>query len=158
MRSGNPLTVFVTANRSRSLWTPSLGPGIGQDRPSYAPGYDADRAVVGVPDQWFDPAAFALQPAGTFGNTGRGDFDGPDLRTVDLALVKTARWPRLGSDARIEFRVEVFNVFNRANFGAPALSVFSGTADNEAPLSTFGRVTTTTTSARQIQLGVRLSF
>jgi hypothetical protein len=158
MRSGNPLTVFVTANRSRSLWTPSLGPGIGQDRPSYAPGYDADRAVVGVPDQWFDPAAFALQPAGTFGNTGRGDFDGPDLRTVDLALVKTARWPRLGSDARIEFRVEVFNVFNRANFGAPALSVFSGTADNEAPLWTFGRVTTTTTSARQIQLGVRLSF
>jgi hypothetical protein len=158
MRTGNPLTVFVTSNRSRSLWTPSLGPGIGQDRPSYAPGYDGERAVVGLPDQWFDPAAFVLQPAGTFGNTGRGDFDGPGLRTVDLALVKTERLQRLGDDARIEIRIEAFNILNRANLGAPALSVFSGTADNEAPLSTFGRITTTTTSARQIQLGVRVLF
>ncbi|MGH9314316.1 MAG: TonB-dependent receptor domain-containing protein, partial [Vicinamibacterales bacterium] len=158
MRSGNPLTVFVTGNRSRSLWTPSLGPGIGQDRPSYAPGYDADRAAVGLPDQWFDPAAFVLQPAGTFGNTGRGDFDGPSLRTVDLALVKAAALPRFGEDARVEIRIEAFNIFNRVNFGAPALSVFSGTADNEAPLSTFGRITTTTTAARQIQLGVRVAF
>jgi hypothetical protein len=158
IRSGNPLTVFVTGNRSRSLWTPSLGPGIGQDRPSYAPGYDGERAVAGLPDQWFDPAAFVLQPAGTFGNTGRGDFDGPGLRTVDLALVKSAALKKLGEDARVELRLEAFNIFNRANFGAPALSVFSGTADNEAPLSTFGRITTTTTSARQVQLGVRVIF
>jgi Carboxypeptidase regulatory-like domain/TonB dependent receptor-like, beta-barrel len=158
MRSGNPLTVFVTGNRSRSQWTPSLGPGIGQDRPDYAPGYDGERAVVGLPDQWFDPAAFVLQPAGTFGNTGRGDFDGPGLRTVDLALVKTAGAPGISDDARIEIRIEAFNIFNRANFGIPALSVFSGTADNEPPLSTFGRITTTTTAARQIQLGVRLAF
>jgi hypothetical protein len=41
MRSGQPLTVFVTANRSRSQWNPSRGPGIGQDRPGYAPGFDA---------------------------------------------------------------------------------------------------------------------
>ena len=38
MRSGQPLTVFVHRNRSRSQWNPSRGPGIGQDRPSYAPG------------------------------------------------------------------------------------------------------------------------
>ncbi|HKZ01723.1 MAG TPA: TonB-dependent receptor, partial [Pyrinomonadaceae bacterium] len=38
-RSGNPLTVFVQANRSRSLWQPSLGPGIGRDRASIAPGF-----------------------------------------------------------------------------------------------------------------------
>ena len=158
LRTGNPLTVFVTSNRSRSLWTPSLGPGIGQDRPSYAPGYDGDRAILGQPDQWFDAAAFVLQPAGTFGNTGRGDFDGPGLRTVDLALVKTEGLQRLGEDARIEIRIEAFNILNRANLGAPALSVFSGTSDNEAPLSTFGRITTTTTSARQIQLGVRILF
>lgn len=37
MRSGSPLTVFVQANRSRSQWLPSLAPGVGQDRPSYAP-------------------------------------------------------------------------------------------------------------------------
>jgi hypothetical protein len=37
VRSGSPLTVFVQNNRSRSQWQPSLGPGIGRDRPSYAP-------------------------------------------------------------------------------------------------------------------------
>ena len=156
VRSGNPLTVFVSANRSRSQWNPSLGPGIGRDRPSYAPGYGPENAVIGRPDRWFDPAAFVLQPAGTFGNTGRGDFRGPDLRTVDLALVKHVR---LGGGAnRLEIRLEMFNVFNRANFAPPALTVFSGQADNELPLSSFGLVRSTTTSARQMQLGVRVTF
>ena len=50
VRSGSPLTVFVQNNRSRSLWQPSLGPGIGRDRPSYAPGFDADIVLLGAPD------------------------------------------------------------------------------------------------------------
>jgi hypothetical protein len=158
MRSGQPLTVFVQGNRSRSLWTPSLGPGIGQDRPSYAPGYGPDNAVLGRVDQWFDPNAFVLQPAGTFGDTGRGDFIGPNLRTLDVALTKRTAFAALGSDSRIEFRVEAFNLLNRANFGPPALTAFSGTQDGEAPLSTFGRITTTVTSARQVQLGVKVLF
>jgi hypothetical protein len=158
MRSGNPLTVFVQSNRSRSQWNPSRGPGIGQDRPSYAPGYGPDNAVLGRQDQWFDPNAFALQPAGTFGNTGRGDFIGPDLRTLDLSLSKTARWARLGDSGRVEFRLEAFNVLNRANFGAPSLTAFAGTSDGERPFATFGRITSTVTSARQIQLGARLVF
>ena len=158
MRSGQPLTVFVQSNRSRSLWNPSLGPGIGQDRPSYAPGYGPGNAVLGRVDQWFDPNAFALQPAGTFGDTGRGDFIGPNLRTLDVALTKRSAFRQIGSDARVEFRVEAFNLLNRANFGPPALVAFAGTANNEAPLSTFGRITTTITSARQIQLGVKVLF
>jgi hypothetical protein len=157
-RSGNPLTVFVSANRSRSQWNPSLGPGIGRDRPSYAPGYDAERAVIGRVDQWFDPAAFVLQPAGTFGNTGRGDFRGPGVQTVDLAVVKTSRLGALGDDGRLEFRIEAFNILNHPNFAPPALVVFSGQVDNEAPLASFGRIRSTTTSARQIQLGVRVTF
>jgi hypothetical protein len=156
MRSGQPLTVFVTANRSRSQWNPSRGPGIGQDRPSYAPGFDAGNAVLGRRDQWFDPAAFVLQPAGTFGNTGRGDFEGPDLRTLDLALAKTAPWEALGGT--FEVRLEVFNLLNRANFGVPELRAFAGQADGEAPLATFGRITNTVTSARQVQIGVRARF
>jgi hypothetical protein len=158
MRSGQPLTVFVQSNRSRSLWNPSLGPGIGQDRPSYAPGYGPDNAVLGRVDQWFDPNAFVLQPSGTFGNTGRGDFIGPNLRTLDVALMKRAAFKPLGGDGRLEFRIEAFNLLNRANFGPPALIAFAGTADNEAPLSTLGRITTTVTSARQIQLGIKALF
>ena len=158
MRSGQPLTVFVQANRSRSLWNPSLGPGIGQDRPSYAPGYGPDNAVLGNVDQWFDPNAFVLQPAGTFGNTGRGDFIGPNLRTLDVALTKRAAWSALGGDGRIEVRLEAFNLLNRANFGPPQLVAFAGAANNEAPLATFGRITTTVTSARQFQLGIKVHF
>ena len=156
MRSGNPLTVFVTTNRSRSQWNPSRGPGIGQDRPDYAPGYGPDNAVLGRPDQWFDPAAFVLQPAGTFGSTGRGDFIGPNLRTLDLALAKTAAWARVGG--RLEFRVEAFNILNRANFGVPELRAFAGARDGEPVLATFGRISNTVTAARQIQLGVRVVF
>jgi hypothetical protein len=155
VRSGSPLTAFVQVNRSRSQWLPSLAPGAGQDRPSYAPGYGPHNAVLGEPDRWFDPAAFVLQPAGTFGNTGRGDFVGPNLRTVDLALVKTAS---VSGDARLEFRFEVFNLLNRANFGPPALIAFAGNEDNEPLLPSFGRIRTTVTSARQIQLGVRMVF
>jgi hypothetical protein len=158
MRSGQPLTVFVQSNRSRSLWNPSLGPGIGQDRPSYAPGYGPENAVLGRVDQWFDPKAFVLQPAGTFGDTGRGDFIGPNLRTLDVALTKRAAFKRLGGDGRLEFRIEAFNLLNRANFGPPALVAFAGTADGEAPLSTLGRITTTITSGRQIQLGLKALF
>lgn len=158
MRSGSPLTVFVQNNRSRSLWQPSLGPGIGRDRPSYAPGFGPKNAVVGDPNGWFNPDAFVLQPAGTFGDTGRGDFIGPNLRTVDLSLTRDMPWRRLGSNGRVELRVEIFNVFNRANFGPPQLIAFAGAADDEQPLASFGRIRHTITSARQTQLGVRVRF
>ena len=158
-RSGNPLTVFVQANRSRSLWQPSLGPGIGRDRASIASGFTYQTAVTGRPDQYFNPAAFALPAAGTLGNTGRGAFIGPNLRTFDLAAVKNTKITRwLGDSGNLQLRLEVFNLFNRANFGPPALTAFAGAADNEVPLTTFGRIRSTVTSSRQIQLGLRISF
>jgi hypothetical protein len=158
MRSGNPLTVFVQSNRSRSQWNPSRGPGIGPDRPDYAPGYGPDNAVLGRPEQWFDPNAFVLQPAGTFGNTGRGDFRGPNLRTLDMSLTRDIPWARLGPAGHLEFRIEMFNVLNRANFGIPSLTAFAGTAPTEQPFATFGRISNTVTSARQVQLGIRARF
>ena len=99
------------------------------------------------PDQYFNPAAFAVPPAGTLGNTGRGAFIGPNLRTFDLAAVKKTRLTRLlGDSAILQIRVEAFNLFNRANFAPPALTAFAGTATTEAPLSTFGRIRSTVTS------------
>jgi hypothetical protein len=157
-RSGNPLTVFVARNRSRSQWSPSLAPGIGFDRPDFAPGFDAESAVNGGPDQYFDPAAFRLPAAGTLGNVGRGSLIGPNLRVFDLSLVKNTRWDLLGEEGSVQLRLEAFNLFNRANFAPPSLIVFTGAADNEQPLSTFGRIRSTTTSSRQVQLGVRLTF
>ena len=159
MRSGQPLTVFVTANRSRSQWNPSRGPGIGQDRPSYAPGYGPDNAVLGSPDRWFDPAAF-VAPAGRHLRQHRPrrlHRPEPCARSI-CALTKQARWARLGANGRLEFRIEAFNILNRANFGVPELRAFAGQADDEAPLATFGRISNTVTSARQIQLGIRALF
>jgi hypothetical protein len=162
LRSGSPLTLFVQTNRSRSLWSPSLGPGTGPDRPSYAPGYNKDNAVTGDSNQWFNPAAFVLQPAGTFGNVGRNELIGPDLQTMDLALSKVFGLSRLSMGrGTLELRAEVFNLFNRANFGPPSLVAFAGTSPagvTEAPLASFGQIRSTITSARQAQLGVRISF
>ena len=159
MRSGSPITPFVQTNRSRSLWSPYLGPGTGPDRPSYAPGYNKDNAVTGDPAQWFNPAAFVLQPIGTFGNVGRNELIGPDLKTMDLAVSKTFGLSRLSMGrGTLELRAEVFNLFNRANFGPPSLVAFSGTANDEPVLSSFGQIRTTITSGRQGQLGVRISF
>ncbi len=155
LRSGQPLTVFVQNNWSRSQWSPSIAPTSGLDRPDLAPGRTADSAVLGRPDQWFDPTAFVLQPQGTLGNSPRGAFRGPDMRTVDLAAVKRVA---LGRRARIDLRLEVFNVFNRANFGNPTLIAFAGASATEAPLATFGRIRSTVTAARQLQLGARISF
>jgi hypothetical protein len=158
VRSGNPLTLFLARNRSRSQWSPSLGPGLGPDRPSMAPGFTHEAAVLGSPDKYFDPAAFALPAAGTLGNLGRGALTGPNLRTFDLALMKNNPWAALGEQANVQFRVECFNLFNRANFGPPQLVAFTGAADNEAPLSSLGLIRGTVTSSRQLQLGLRISF
>ena len=158
MRSGSPLTPMLQSNRSRSLWSPSLGPGTGPDRPSYAPGRGPGNAVTGDPARWFDPTAFVLPEPGTFGNVGRNELIGPDLRTVDLAVSRQFALRAPGPSSRIEVRLEMFNLFNRANFGPPSLIAFSGTAAQEAPLASFGQIRTTVTSARQVQLGLRWMF
>jgi len=158
LRSGQPLTVFVSTNRSRSRWAPSLAPGLGFDRPDMAPGFTHQSAVLEDPNQWFNPDAFALQRAGTLGNVGRGALLGPNLRIFNFALLRSFQAARFGEATRIQFRAELFNLFNRANFGSPSLQAFSGVSDNEQPLSSFGIIRSTVTESRQIQLGLRISF
>jgi hypothetical protein len=155
VRSGNPLTVFVQSNRSRSQWSPSIAPNVGLDRVSMAPGFTHASAVLGGPDRYFNPAAFLLPAAGTLGNLGRGALIGPNLRTFDFSLMKNNRWRE---NVNIQFRAEAFNLTNRANFGPPNIIAFTGTADNEQALSSLGRARSTVTSSRQIQLGLRVSF
>ena len=158
LRSGSPLTLFVQTNRSRSQWNPSIGPGLGLDRPSLAAGFTHESAVAGSPDRWFDPAAFRLQDAGTLGNLGRGALIGPNLRAFDASLMKNFRWRKLGDTGAVQFRVEAFNLFNRANFGVPRLLAFAGTTNNEAPQGTLGQVQNTVTTSRQVQLSLRVQF
>ena len=100
-----------------------------------------------------------LQPAGTFGNTGRGDFIGPNLRTVDLSFVKDVRVVAsrlLAAASRSASRCSTSSTAPTS--APPQLIAFAGAADNEQPLASFGRVRNTITSARQVQLGVRVRF
>ena len=80
---------------------------------------------------------------------------GPKYAMTSLSLVKNTK---LMSTRQIQFRIEMFNVLNHANFAVPDRTVFSAAAANEAPLATAGRITNTITSSRQLQLGVKFLF
>jgi hypothetical protein len=155
LRSGIP---FSPAIQMQSNWSRSgnIAPGA-EERPNLRSGTSVDQIVTGGVEQYFDPSAFELQARGYLGNAGRNMLRGPGLFTVDCALVKRTGWHRLGANGEIELRIEAFNVFNRANFGLPNRVVFSP-SEGEAPLSTAGRITTTVTDARQVQLGMKIRF
>ena len=78
--------------------------------------------VVGDPegsqtvDNWFNVAAFARVPAGVFGNAGRNIIRGPGFATFDLTVQRRFR---LTDRVSATLRWDVFNVFDRANFGNP---------------------------------------
>jgi hypothetical protein len=147
--SGNPFTPGIQADYTRTLARVSV------DRPDWNPAFTGD-VIVGRPDLYFDPNAFRLPAAGTFGNVRRNALVGPGVATLDLAGMKDASIAGPGGRVRVQFRVEVFNALNRANFGIPQRLVFAGAAADERPLATAGRITTTTTSARQLQLAVKV--
>ncbi len=63
------------------------------------------------------PAAFAIPLAGTFGNLPRNALKGPNFRQFDLILNRKFRF---SESTNLEFRTEVFNIFNQANFANPA--------------------------------------
>ncbi len=88
--SGFPLTPQDGSNRSGD------GDTRNPDRPSLNPSFSG-LVVLGSPNQWFNPNAFALPPAGTYGDLGRGTLTGPGLVEVDASLLKnpriTERWP-----------------------------------------------------------------
>jgi hypothetical protein len=115
----------------------------------------AQGTPLGTPEMWFDPCAFAIPTLGFLGNAGRNSLRGPGFANVNLAFVKENP---VGGSRRIQLRAELFNLFNRANFGMPNRIVFAGRADVEPPLGTAGRITITNGPSRQLQLSARFTF
>jgi hypothetical protein len=142
--SGFPFTPQVGSNRSGD------GDTRNPDRPSLNPAFSGP-IVTGNPNQWFNPNAFILPTAGTYGSLGRGVFTGPGLADLDLSLFKN--FP-VRERTTLQFRAEVFNVENRANFGTPNATVFSGTSISPSA----GLITNTVTTSRQTQFGLKLIF
>ena len=109
--------------------------------------------IEGNPNQWFNPAAFIAPPAnsGFYGNLGRDTLIGPGLATWDFSLLKNIP---LRENLNLQFRTEIFNILDRANFNSPNAVVF--TPSGISP--TAGLITSTATSSRQIQFGLKLLF
>jgi hypothetical protein len=148
MMSGHPFTVRNGFNRSGNLNTTSFSL---HDRPNLKSGCDP---ILGGPDRYWDINCFELQAVNTRGNAGRNILIGPGLISVDLAIVKSFS---MGGSRSLQFRGEVFNLPNRANFSVPSGQVaFTNAAG--AAAANWGRITSTTTTSRQIQLGLKYLF
>ena len=143
--SGLPFTVLLGTNRSNDQNSDN------PDRPNLKPGASSN-PIVGSVTQWYDPTAFSFPAPGTYGNVPRNSLIGPGLFTLDGALVKTFHAQRGQS---VSLRIEGFNLTNRANFGLPNPVAFQADGTYSA---TAGVIQTLTTSARQVQLGLRYSF
>ena len=98
-------------------------------------------------DRWFDPAAFTTTRSFTYGNCGINTVRGPSFKSTNFSLFRSIP---IGAARRIELRWEVFNLFNDVNYGLPGSSVDSPT--------TFGVITSTTGSAREMQLAIKFYF
>ncbi|MEE8591715.1 MAG: TonB-dependent receptor, partial [Spirochaetia bacterium] len=121
-------------------------------RPDLISGKD-NSPNTGDPTAWFGSVTdnFEEQERGFYGNLGRNTAEAPGLATFDLAINKSFA---LGERADLQFRTEFFNLFNRANFGAPALATFSrGRASGS-----FGRITTTNGTSRHIHFAFKIVF
>jgi len=148
--TGTPIDITAGTNRSNSFDN--------KDRVDVV-----SKAITGVQDpatpggarRYFKADAFALPAVGTFGNIGRNALRGPGFSATDFSIFK--RTP-ITERLRTEFRVEIFNIFNLANFANP------GTNFNAA--TSFGLITNTRNGSgapglgqgepRNIQLALKL--
>ena len=191
-RSGLPIDVRITrpdvvyvdgagnvfnnaaAGRSAVINTPGGGNSRNVRRPDLVPGVNPFIESGGV--LFLNPAAFATPAPGTFGNLERGVLHGPNFRQVDLVVSK--HFAMTGA-SNIEFRAEVFNLFDAVNFSNPvatlpnslptnalteANKVQPGQPYSSAAAGTFGTITSTVGrtvglgTSRQVQFALRVNF
>jgi len=144
-QTGFPFTALVGFNQSRS------GDTRNPDRVSVNPAFSGDR-ITGTVNQWFNPAAFLLPPAGTLGDTGRNILTAPGLLSVDCSMFKT--FP-IRERLNLELRTEFFNVLNHTNLGMPLTTAFVSSG-GYSPSA--GTITGTSTTSRQLQLALKLNW
>jgi hypothetical protein len=139
-QSGRPFSVVSGRDNSQS--------GVNQDRADLVgdPALPGGRSRAEVIERYFNVVAFALNPVGTFGTSGRNILRGPNFSTVDLSLTKDVA---VTKSHKVQLRAEAFNLFNRVNLETP---------NNNLSSASFGRITGTVGDPRVIQLGLRYAF
>jgi len=139
-QAGGPFT--ITSGRDNSLT------GIGRDRAKLT-GVSPKTPAGADKRVWFNAAAFAINDVGTFGDVGAGAFYGPPICSWDMGFFKNVRFTER---VKLQFRAEMFNIFNQVNFANPNTRVTGGG---------FGTITSTQSYAgdpRIIQFGLKVAF
>jgi hypothetical protein len=142
LQAGTPLSMLNATNTSNSLG--------GNQRPNVTAG--CNKSIPGSAQsrvsEWFNVACFTQPAAFTFGNEARTD---PNLRAAGVANWDFAAFKdtKITERYALQFRAEIFNLFNRVQFGAPSQS-YGG--------STFGVVSSQANNQRLLQLALRLKF
>jgi Carboxypeptidase regulatory-like domain/TonB-dependent Receptor Plug Domain len=148
--SGEPFTPIITGD-------PLGMKGDQFDRPDVLGGPGCSSLVnPGNPLDYIKTQCFAFpNPSTRFGDAGRNILTGPGMLNFDTSLFRN-----LGSLEKFhaQFRAEFFNVLNHTNFASPVVptnntSLFGASGD---PISSAGVLTSTTTTSRQIQFGLKL--
>ena len=167
LNSGYPLNV--------SAATPTLGGRAYQfvngSTVDLIPNGDSNAIDARNPDQYFDVTQFAYPQfcataaaacggnvGGFLGNLGRSTMISPGVANVDFTLTKDTGLPMFGEAGSLQFRFELFNLLNRANFSTPSLGLFNFANNTATRVSTAGQITNTATSSRQIQFALKLIF
>lgn len=143
-QSGIPFTPQLSYNPSND------GDTRNPVRPSWNPNFTG-KVVLGSPSEYFNPLAFIQPLPGTYGNVGRNVLEGPSLVQTDMSLAKRFS---LSERFGLQFRAELFNILNHTNFNTPNPVVYASATG--APSPTAGVITSTATTSRQVQLGLKL--
>jgi hypothetical protein len=145
-QSGFPFTPQLSYNPSNN------GDTRNPVRPFLNPDFTGP-VILGNTSQWFNPKAFLAPPpnSGFYGNVGRDTYIGPGLATWDFSVLKDMS---IREHMNVQFRAELFNLLNRANFNTPNLIVFTPTGSS----GTAGAITSTSTTSRQVQFSLKFAW
>ena len=130
------------------------------DFPDRLTGPGCESAInPGNPVNYIRNQCFVFPNPGTrFGNAGRNSLIGPGLQSFDISLFKNIGIRKFSDRFRLQFRFEAFNILNHANFAPPTNANATLFSQAGAAIRTAGLITSTVTTSRQIQLGVKVQW
>jgi hypothetical protein len=140
--TGAPVFIFKSGDDS-------LRGTSGLERPDFVGPLNVSDNLRGSDHRWFNNDAFNVtSPLGVFGNANQRFFHGPGINNWDIGIHKDTQ---IREGLRVQFRAELFNAFNHAQFNAP------NGFYNASPDSLFGRVNSAR-RGRIGQFGIKIMF